>query len=176
MAQTRLRFVPLTVLLVSLLLVSIPISETSADSSATLPPSPILAFSFDNVTSSNVPDDSGSGNTYSISAYDRSGPFTPVTGRSFSRSGNAMDFNGFRKQRIEVNGPALTVEAFTIMADIRLQNPPNFTDPQRWEISEKGGVIGQTFVWTKGLCDQVRLSSCGSVGFLAVRGTRIIPA
>lgn len=25
------------------------------------------------------------------------------------------------------------------MADIRLPNPPNFTDPQRWEISEKSG-------------------------------------
>jgi hypothetical protein len=72
-------------------------------------------------------------------SYNQYGPFTPTTGRSFSGSGNAMNFDGFQKQRIEVNGAALTIPAFTIMADIRLRNPPNFTNPQRWEISEKAG-------------------------------------
>lgn len=52
-----------------------------------------------------------------------------------------MNFDGTKQQRIEINGTALTVHAFTIMADVRLRNPPRFTDPanQRWEISEKAG-------------------------------------
>lgn len=139
MKRPRARSRKTAALFVPLLLAGISISKISADERASLLPTPILAFSFDHVTSSSVPDDSGSGNSYSIAAYDQNGPFTPMTGRSFARSGKAMSFDGFRKQRIEVNGPALTVEAFTIMADIRLHNPPNFTDPQRWEISEKSG-------------------------------------
>jgi hypothetical protein len=102
-------------------------------------PSPILAFSFDNVTSSTVPDDSMSGNTYSIAAYSISGPFTPTTVDSFTGSGKAMQFDGTQQQRIEVNGTALTVSGFTFMADISLTG--NDTDPahERWEISEKAG-------------------------------------
>ena len=125
--------------LLSLFLVSILIAKIDAGAATTVHPNPILAFSFDNVTSSVIQDDSGSGNTYSIVAYDRNGPFTPATARSFSGSGQAMDFDGTQRQRIEINGPALTVQAFTIMADIRLHNPPVFTNSQRWEISEKAG-------------------------------------
>ena len=139
MKQTALRFLPLIALLFPPLPVSISISTTSAGTARRVYPNPILAFSFDHVRSSNVPDDSGSGNAYSIVAYDQNGPFTPTTGQSFPGSGKAMNFDGFQMQRIEVNGAALTVEAFTIMADIRLHNPPNFTDSRRWEISEKAG-------------------------------------
>lgn len=139
MKASGFRLLPLSVLFFPLLLVWTSLSTTSAGIARRVYPRPILAFSFDNVTSSYVPDDSGSGNTYSIVAYDQNGPFTPTTGRSFSGSGKAMHFDGFQEQRIEVNGAALTVQAFTIMADIRLHNPPNFTDPLRWEISEKAG-------------------------------------
>ena len=102
-------------------------------------PSPILAFSFDSVTSSAVPDDSMSGNTYSITAYDLSGPFTPTTVDSFAGSGKAMQFDGTQGQRVEVNGPALTVSGFTMMADVNITG--NDTDPahDRWEVSEKAG-------------------------------------
>lgn len=126
-------------LLLPFLLILISIAKICAGTNQDLHPRPILAFSFDNVTSSDVPDDSGSGNIYSIVAYDLNGPFTPTTIQSFAGSGQAMDFDGFQEQRIEVNGPALTVPAFTIMADIRLHNPPNYTNPLRWELSEKAG-------------------------------------
>ena len=139
MKETGFRSIRSVAVVLTLLLGPISTSKTSAGTARSVHPNPILAFSFDHVTSSNVQDDSGSGNSYSIVAYDQNGPFTPTTGRSFVRSGNAMNFDGFQKQRIEVNGSALTVQAFTIMADIRLHNPPNFTDPQRWEISEKSG-------------------------------------
>jgi len=104
-------------------------------------PEPILAFSFDHVTNSHVHDDSMSGNNYSSTAYDLLGEFTPATGRSFRGSGKAWYVDGTQQQRIEVGGTALTVSAFTIMADVRLNRPVNFTDPvnQRWEISEKSG-------------------------------------
>jgi hypothetical protein len=112
-----------------------PLSFALADSM----PSPILAFSFDNVTSAAVPDDSGSGNTYSITAYNSSGPFTPTTVDSFPGSGKAMQFDGTQEQRIEVSGTALTVSGFTIMADVNITG--NDTDPvhDRWEVSEKAG-------------------------------------
>jgi len=102
-------------------------------------PSPILAFSFDNVSSAAVPDDSGSGNTYSITAYNSSGPFTPTTVDSFPGSGKAMQFDGTQQERIEVSGTALTVSGFTIMADVNITG--NDTDPEhlRWEVSEKAG-------------------------------------
>jgi hypothetical protein len=112
-----------------------PLSFALADSM----PSPILAFSFDNVTSAAVPDDSGSGNTYSITAYNSSGPFTPTTVDSFPGSGKAMEFDGPQEQRVEVSGTALTVSGFTIMADVNITG--NDTDPEhdRWEVSEKAG-------------------------------------
>ena len=102
-------------------------------------PSPILAFSFDNVSSAAVPDDSGSGNTYSITAYNSSGPFTPTTVDGFPGSGEAMQFDGTQQERIEVSGTALTVSGFTIMADVNITG--NDTDPEhlRWEVSEKAG-------------------------------------
>lgn len=105
------------------------------------PPIPILAFNFDNVTSSNVPDDSGSGDLYTSEAMDADGLFTPTTDASFQGSGKALHLDGTRQQRIEVAGSALTVQAFTIMADVRLSDPVNFTDPaqERWEICEKAG-------------------------------------
>ena len=104
-------------------------------------PTPILAFSFDHVTSSDVSDDSGSGNLYTIEAMDADGLFTPTTDASFRGSGKALHLDGTRQQRIEIAGAALTVQAFTIMADVRLSRPVNFTDPalERWEICEKAG-------------------------------------
>jgi hypothetical protein len=103
-------------------------------------PNPILAFSFDNVTSSNITDDSNSGNSYTITATDLAfGPFIPTTVDSFSGSGKAMQYNGLDEQRIEVSGAALTVNAFTIMADVNITG--NDTDPAhtRWEVCEKSG-------------------------------------
>src|SRR5262249_46639700 len=67
---------------------------------------------------------------------------------------------------IEVAGPALTVQAFTIMADVRLSFPVNFTDPaqQRWEICEKAGSY-----WAKIRMDQGEVRP-GPPYFLRVGG------
>ena len=116
-------------------------------------PIPILAFSFDNVTSSNVADDSGSGNLYTSEAMDADGLFRPTTDASFRGSGKALHLDGTRQQRIEIAGSALTVQAFTIMADVRLSDPVNFTDPalERWEICEKAGSYWANIRMDQGL-------------------------
>ena len=116
-------------------------------------PIPILAFSFDHVTSSNVSDDSGSGNLYTSEAMDADGLFTPTTDASFRGSGKALHLDGTRQQRIEIAGAALTVQAFTIMADVRLSDPVNFTDPaqERWEICEKAGSYWANIRMDQGL-------------------------
>ena len=117
------------------------IGYTDSTGKTQILPEPILAFSFDHVTNIHVHDDSMSGNTYTSIGYDLSGRFIPVTGPSFNGSGKAWYVDGTQQQRIEVGGTALTVSAFTIMADVRLNKPVNFTDPanHRWEVSEKAG-------------------------------------
>jgi len=116
-------------------------ADPNPKSSSDSLPRPILAYSFEKVTSSVIRDDSRSGNVYISVAYDISGPFIPTTGPSFPDSGKAFYFDGTQQQRIEVSGAALTLPAFTIMADVRLSDPVNFTDPAnlRWEICEKAG-------------------------------------
>src|SRR5437016_9868630 len=136
-----------------LLLVAVPFApvkvNAQGDTPRRVPVRPVLAFSFDHITSPNIPDDSGSGNVYTIVAQDASGNFTPATVPSFTGSGRALHLvqgtGGVNEQRIEVDdgvglGDPLTMtNGFTIMADVKLTG--NDTDPihDRWEVSEKAG-------------------------------------
>ena len=69
-------------------------ADPNPKSSSDSLPRPILAYSFEKVTSSVISDDSRSGNVYISVAYDISGPFIPTTGPSFPGSGKAFYFDG----------------------------------------------------------------------------------
>jgi len=124
-------------------------ANAQGDTPRHAPVRPVLAFSFDHITSPNIPDDSRSGHVYTIVAQDASGNFTPATVPSFTGSGQALHLvqgtGGVNEQRIEVDdgvdlGDPLTMtNGFTIMADVKLTG--NDTDPihERWEVSEKAG-------------------------------------
>jgi hypothetical protein len=147
---TKMKTRGIAVLLFLLAFAFAPINvNAQGDTLRHAPVRPVLAFSFDDITSPNIPDDSGSGHVYTIVAQEASGNFTPATVRSFTGSGQALHLvqgtGGVNEQRIEADdgvglGDPLTMtNGFTIMADVNLTG--NDTDPihKRWEISEKAG-------------------------------------